>query len=63
MSILEQLKELQANYYYDRDKLDVLTDQITEAISPAECWNTIRDAFSESELIENLIYIAEEHDL
>ena len=63
MSILEKLEELKLNSDYSREKLDKLADEMEEATSSAELWNSLRLGFETGEYMENLIYLAHELDL
>lgn len=63
MDLLEQLREIKQTNSYDINKLNKIADEIEEEIGPAEMWNTLRPAFSVGEFLENLEYIAREHDL
>lgn len=62
-TILDRLREMEEEYDYDMDELFKISDEIEEAISAKECWNTLKGSFSDTELLENLIYLATEHDL
>lgn len=63
MDLLEQLREIKQTRNYDRNQLEKIADIMEEEIGPAEMWNTLRPAFSAGEFLENLEYIAREHDL
>ena len=59
---LEQIRELRTNDY-TRDDLDKIADDMEDILGPATMWETVRLGFESSELLENLEYIAREHDL
>lgn len=63
MSILDQIRQIKEDNTYDRAVVDEIADKMEELIGPAEMWNTIRPGFEQSELLENLEYIAKENDL
>jgi len=63
MSILEKIRDLRESRNYDRSAVDDIADKMEDLVGPAEMWNTLRPGFSTDELIENLEYIAKEHDL
>lgn len=63
MSILDQIRQIKEDNTYDRAVVDEIADKMEELIGPAEMWNTLRPGFEQSELLENLEYIAKENDL
>lgn len=62
MEYLEQIRELRTSDY-TRDDLDKIADDLEDILGPAIMWETVRLGFESSELLENLEYIAREHDL
>lgn len=62
-SYLQILRDMEENHDYDMEKLHKISEEIEENITAAECWNTLKHGFSDNELLENLIYLAKEHDL
>jgi len=60
---LKKIRDLRESRNYDRSAIDDIADKMEDLVSPAEMWNTLRPGFSTDELIENLEYIAKEHDL
>lgn len=62
-SALEFLYKLKENKNYDRSTLKVIADYFEQVVSPAELWKCLKPAFTETELMENLIYLAKELDL
>lgn len=63
MSILDQIRQMKEDNTYDRAVVDEIADKMEELIGPAEMWNTLRPGFEQSELLENLEYIAKENEL
>lgn len=63
MSLLEQIRALKRNQNNVSEEVNTISDKMEELIGPAEMWNTLRPGFDLSEFIENLEYIAREHDL
>lgn len=63
MEYLEQIRELRTSDYNTRDNLDKIADDMEDILGPATMWETVRLGFESSELLENLEYIAREHDL
>ncbi len=60
---MKKIRDLRESRNYDRSAIDDIADKMEDLVSPAEMWNTLRPGFSTDELIENLEYIAKEHDL
>jgi hypothetical protein len=63
MSLLETIENLKQTRKYSIDQIYDIATKIEEELGPAEMWNTLGPAFTTDELIENLEYIAKEHDL
>lgn len=63
MSILDQIRQLRDANDYNRDKMNSIANSIENAIGASECWNTLKPVFDTDEYMENLYYLAKQHDL